>query len=42
MVTQKMKNILKLHILVIAYMDPKQLKHLAVRLSGTLDVFVYI
>ena len=37
-----MKKHLKIAYLVIAYMDPEQLKRLAARLCGTSDVFVHI
>ena len=37
-----MKKYVKIAYLVIAYMDPEQLKRLAARLAGTSDVFVHI
>lgn len=37
-----MEKHVKIAYLVIAYMDPEQLERLAVRLSGTSDVFVHI
>ncbi len=37
-----MKQHIKIAYMVISYMDPEQLKRLAVRLCGTSDVFVHI